>query len=368
MRALLACVLFGFVEASAQVKPPDPATFDQRGSKPDKSLLIGWLHSDVPREVAWAARFIARDAVKDLTPDLTQRLASYQPGDSLGDAAIQAVADALIQLHVPVPADVAMNLWPKFPALTMILLARADNNRAALMKILESAEDDEVFLAAGSLLAASPPPGFARALLDRMTVRISFFVIDPGQERSLQEMQILALRVKEHVEPAVSPDFSTWPRIREYWLSAESHDGELLADGVESVRALYRGGTSYLPVKIGKCTGNRVDGYASSLLTQIAGQPRLSSSVIVPLDSAKTSLSKLIDDFLTQENRAFDELIEALVKHGRLTADEAKMAVLHVDASVQDHRQSKGGGLPTLPDVTRFRMVACGSFATCEKF
>lgn len=76
------------------------------------------LASGQPRDIAWAAFIIARESRHELAPNLAALLAAYQhrgPTEDRAtvppeDAAIEAVADALIQLQANLPAATVMHL------------------------------------------------------------------------------------------------------------------------------------------------------------------------------------------------------------------------------------------------------------------
>src|ERR1700734_2457763 len=86
------------------------------------------LASGQPREIAWAAYDAARQNRRELIPDLISLVSTYRRGSLKNamvvppeDAAIEAVADALIQLGAKAPSSAVMHLYPRFPAVTMIL-------------------------------------------------------------------------------------------------------------------------------------------------------------------------------------------------------------------------------------------------------
>lgn len=131
--------LHGFFSAFGQA--PDT-------SRPDRGLeeLKQSLASGQPREIAWAAYDAAHQKRQELVPNLISLISSYQRGSVVNaivvppeDAAIEAVADALIQLRAKVPGNVIMRLYPKFPAPAVILLSRASDNTAPLLEIFQTA-------------------------------------------------------------------------------------------------------------------------------------------------------------------------------------------------------------------------------------
>jgi hypothetical protein len=144
------------------------------------------LGSGQPRDTAWAAYSVARQGRQDLIPNLAALIASYQ-AVPLQDrnsvppevAAIEAVADALIQLEARLPAATIMHLYPQFPAQTMILLSRSPDSTAAVLEIFQTTHSGYLWLAAGNLRAVHPPvpPGFARSLLSGFVAKFVFWVV-----------------------------------------------------------------------------------------------------------------------------------------------------------------------------------------------
>jgi hypothetical protein len=144
------------------------------------------LASGQPRDIAWAAYSVARQGRQDLIPNLAALIASYQavpPKDHNSVppevAAIEAVADALIQLEARLPAATIMHLYPQFPAQTMILLSRSPDSTAAVLEIFQTTHSGYLWLAAGNLRAVHPPvpPGFARSLLSGFVAKFVFWVV-----------------------------------------------------------------------------------------------------------------------------------------------------------------------------------------------
>jgi len=99
------------------------------------------------------------------------------------DAALVAVLDALICLHVDVPTNQAEALYAKFPVQALVLLSRShEDTGQALLEILDSTKSVIEWLAAADLLAAKPPAGFAARLLKAIAIDATLRVLDPGQE------------------------------------------------------------------------------------------------------------------------------------------------------------------------------------------
>jgi hypothetical protein len=141
-------------------------------------LASSWITESSAKHRAWAAQSIMHFRFESLYPELLARLSEFQPSDSgkftgsEDELAMESIADAIIRSDLKPAAADARKLYPQFPALAMILLARApDDRQAALWSIFERAQVPEVWLAAANLLANEPPPGFVSKLLDDLDVR-----------------------------------------------------------------------------------------------------------------------------------------------------------------------------------------------------
>ncbi len=102
----------GVCQAGQQL--PDPATYRPANAAEAARLQEQWLHSEDPRWVAWAAELIAEDGRRDQIAGLIAQINRLPSMNAKSPAAIPdamlAVADALIQLHARVPADVVVKL------------------------------------------------------------------------------------------------------------------------------------------------------------------------------------------------------------------------------------------------------------------
>jgi hypothetical protein len=196
------------------------------------------LTSGKPREVAWAAYTIAREKHRQLIPNLIALVASYREvsfdeSDVPPEvAAIEAVADALIQLHADLPAEIIMHLYPQLPAQTIILLSRASDNTAPLLEIFRTTPYRDLWLAAGDLLAVHPPPGFARSLIEGFTASFVFQVVTPPDQADRSKggggCASDSFMTREDA-------FIDWPKTRMYALMTHGSPLNVFAPGIHPV-------------------------------------------------------------------------------------------------------------------------------------
>jgi hypothetical protein len=203
---------------------------------PSYDTAANWILDQDPRLQAWAAELIAQHHFTALYPELLTALhelhgsASEKFAGRPEELALEAVADALIKADVPVPAREARGLYPKFPALAMILLSRSpDNNHAELISILDETKTGEVWLACANLLALTPSAEFVIRQLDEFQVFLRVLVFEPGQGGGISYGDYYTIS-----EPALQiPD--NWPAISSYSLQVAKSGGTVIASGVNSI-------------------------------------------------------------------------------------------------------------------------------------
>ena len=149
---------------------PDPATYRPANAAEASRLQEQCLHSEDPRRVAWAAELIAEDGRREQIAGLIAQINRLPSMNAKSPAAIPdamlAVADALIQLHARVPADVVVKLPYGSTPQQLILLAGSPDGRDPLMRIFERTAVPLEWLAAANLIAEAPTADFARSLLN----------------------------------------------------------------------------------------------------------------------------------------------------------------------------------------------------------
>jgi hypothetical protein len=335
----------------------DRSKIDALGADKAYDLAANWILDQDPRLQAWAAELIAKHQFTPLYPEMLTALNELQSDPSgkfagtTEELALEAVADAIIKVGVPVPATDARRLYPKFPALAMILLSRStDDNRSALLSILGEAKAGEVWLACANLLARNPSPEFVIQLLDEFNifVRILVFdrVIDGGMSfgdcYSISEASS-GLRITE-----------TWPAISIYSLQVAKSGGTVIASGLNSVSFTSRITADPDPWKGRSCGGPDIQELRRDLILQLSG-----------IDPAKTGLRAVIlrdilrktDDqyrqdavgIIQEQTQAFAEVLGQLQSQGLITQTQAAERLLHMRVHIIPPRS--GSPLPALPEL-----------------
>jgi hypothetical protein len=233
---LLAVTVLAVVSYASGQRPGAP-DFEQLSSADAFALTPQWLLNGDPGQRAWAAYWIGRDRQESEIPLLRDALENYEGSAALGssdwsddDRAFLVVLDTLIQLNADVAPDLLAGLYTKFPASTLILLARSgEDARGALFDVMDNAKSRTDWLTAADLLAANPPGGFAARLLSAISMYATIHVLSPGQGWGSGGASSCC---------GASPGAprQNWPPVGAYRLSVQpSADAELLAPGENPV-------------------------------------------------------------------------------------------------------------------------------------
>jgi hypothetical protein len=176
--------------------------FAHLAGPPSENEIEGWLLRGNSRAVAWGANYAVATGNRALVPTLLSLADRWQPIASLSPDsdpppslatdqfdqrdAMAAVLDALIHLHVLVPASTLRNLAADFPNYVAILLARPplEESRALSLELYHSepkiSGEHNLQYVSAVLLAQSPPPGFVADLFAGIQNRATIFVTRPG--------------------------------------------------------------------------------------------------------------------------------------------------------------------------------------------
>lgn len=199
--ACLRCLVF--VTVFGQAFGQD---FSPPAKPPSESTIETWLLSKDPQSVAWGAQYAFAAGDQALGPVLISLAGSWQsPAGSDPDAdhpdglapdrlavdqrdAMAAVLDALIQMHVHVPAGTLRNLSADFPNYVAILLTRLPLEESQSLDFEfyrsepKSRSEHNLQYVSAVLLAQTPAPRFAAELFSDIHNRATIFITKPGSK------------------------------------------------------------------------------------------------------------------------------------------------------------------------------------------
>jgi hypothetical protein len=214
-----------FVSSLIAQQPPesDPGALLQADGQRRTEWASKWLHSDDPLRVAWGAWLAQHDHEKSLCPLLIEKAVAYQPVDASAfyqpqerdrHDALLVVLDALIELDAAVPVTETRKLYPEFPAQSLILLVRSqEDSTSALLDIAANAKANWNWLAAGNALAKSRAAGFAALLLSRFTQHMTVSVVSPGYAPGYN------MGWGSECSFSLAAPKTGWPAVGLYWLT-----------------------------------------------------------------------------------------------------------------------------------------------------
>src|SRR5262245_18852113 len=151
-----------------------------------KNKVEQLIQSASTRDRAWAAYFIGEYKLEEFAPALIKLLNPNQLDPEWEDGFVyRAVLDSLIRLDISAPSDSLMPLYKRFPAQTLIILARSPfKNSEALLSIAEHPGSEACWVAACNLLAESNAHGFAAFLLKSVKIKVEITVSEKGNTMS----------------------------------------------------------------------------------------------------------------------------------------------------------------------------------------
>ncbi len=319
------------------------------------------LASGQPRDIAWAAYSSARQSRRDLIPDLAAIIASYR-AVPLKDrtsvppevAAIEAVADALIQLEARLPAVTIMHLYPQLPAQTIILLSRAPDSAAALLEIFQTTPSRDLWLAAGNLLAVHPPvpPGFARSLLSGFVAKFVFRVVPQSDKTEYSDYGSGCAS-----DFLMVPDqaFADWPKARMYRLTTGDDPPNVFAPGIHPVGFAYWETTDYRDDSWADsdCSPGKDRPWRTGLLAELLG--KLQDDL--PIDAETQEIIHFhsvaeyrdyVENAVEEQARGLGTVVEGLVQSGALSRDDSAGIQLKCRIEVHDERPLPRAKLPSV--------------------
>jgi len=311
-----------------------------------------------PWDIAWAAENAAAQHRVAIIPELARLVEDYQTQPDIGaqptspeTAAIEAVADALIQLQAKLPAATVMHLYPDFPAQTIILLSRSPDNADALLQIFQTTHEPARWLAAGNLLSLQPSPEFVRAVLADISVRFTFEVIPPGAE-AFGLGSGGGSGGSSYV--VVNDLYENWPKARTYALVTSETVPDIVAPGIHPVgfrsweNTDYRdhgASDDYRPGTNKDWAIGLVAQMQHETLSEMALKPEITHVLPYTSDEDFLAGTKTIID---GQSAAFHDVLEWFVQANLLSIQDSTELHLKCRIDVNDLRQEPLSALPVI--------------------
>jgi hypothetical protein len=273
-------------------------------------------------------------------------------------AAIEAVADALIQLQAVLPGDVVMHLYPQFPAQTIILLSRASDNTAPLLHIFQTTSSRDLWLASGNLLALHPPPEFVRSLLNDVVETFTFRVVAPSDQT---EPSRIGSGCAGDFLMSHDPAFADWPKARMYRLITSERESRLIASGrpqnvfAPGIHPVVYSTWETIDYRDswgdGDCSPGKSKYWRTGLLAQLQGKNLDDFPLKTETDetirySSATSFENSVQATIEKQSGAFRDVVASLVQSGLLSAGDEFALQLKCRIQVQDARPGPREELP----------------------
>jgi hypothetical protein len=368
----LCVVLSGLCGAQWQAKAQVQPTMPMQASEDD---MLQWLRGDDLRMVAWGAHFAARQQEQTMIPELTRLAESWQalppqqydaggnyvPGTAEQrerSDAMEAVLDALIQLHGTVSAEAVEGLLQDFTpqALTLFAFMSEPERTRLAMEVYATrrepgsvyewrqlAHDQMVHLAA-AILAQHPPAGFTASLLNEINVVLRVRVSD-GKKIPYALGGGGTCGDSSRLQAA-----SGWPHpwtyvVEERWHQENLQGMQVLVPGDPAITTRRAEGSS-------SCS--TLQWFSSAVRLRLAEQEtgtpggKLGTGTL-QYDNIRYPGMAAYDTALAivvrQHGAAFRELAAALEREGLLTPQEAATAAPTLRVQVLDERENKSDPL-----------------------
>jgi len=351
-----------------------PPKVDLPNPSPQQSIE-SLLASGDPRLVAWGAHNALVANRRDLIPDLLSLAAQWRPivrknpdawnaaddlpqEDLVRRDAMQAVLDTLIQMNVPVPADVLLSLAPEFGNDVAVLLSRMPQEQAiplALDFYHSTAERGSLGFVSTAMLALHPQPGFAADMLRSTDVYAFIMVVQPGK------MLGGAHGGPDCFAGGFGAPKQDWPLIGQYLVrggqppvEAKARGSAIpLVGGIEPTYAIreearhYRAGSCGTGVDLGREDRRRL---IAEMLGVGPEELPWQTEVSMNLEfHSPEQLNASIRRFIAEQQAKYRLTVAALLQRNLITPSEARTALPHLLLKIHDDRHDENAAAISKP-------------------
>jgi hypothetical protein len=309
------------------------------------------LRTGVARDVAWGAFRAGEYRLSECTPDLLAALDAPPQGDRLEQhAMLAALLDAAVQLRADVPPGIVRRYWDQWPVQAAILFsyAKSPDRDAVLLELLRSARGLR-WHAAANMLLLTRAPGFAAHLLSELRLVMRVTVSDEGNTASGGGTAGVSVGDGIGVNPSGFPPFAMY----RFEIGATAGDVVL----VSGPRTVYYSRTVEYRYQFGVSTveSGFSDANPLAYVLQLTGSTEslaLSARLRPSTSLAWKSGEQVVRDVAAARaelTRAYGQLVAALQRAKRLTADEAQRYTSPtIEVVLTDARTDRSQPLPQI--------------------
>jgi hypothetical protein len=318
------------------------------------------------RDKAWGAHSAAACRTPGLAEEIVAQLNRSNPDMSgrtiWGESqwAVNAMLDALIQLHQPLEASALTSIAKHFPTeATILMLQDAPKNRSLLATVREMPVSHSVWVAASNALARLRAAGFAAALLREVSLTTSVFVLDPGKTPHGSGGSGMLSNSNMQLPPG-------FPPVAVYWLTAEWADGEeLVSNGptpIYSQRTVIDPGMNRqinwpsdaycvrCKINCPECQRERAEYLAGLAQVPTSEVHRLIQPQLIVEWSTPAHVDAEISRGLAEQEAGIRRLVRLLASVGALHNSELGM-MFHIEIRTEDQRSDRSVPLTEYPAV-----------------
>jgi hypothetical protein len=295
---------------------------------------------------------------------LLSKIAEYEPASwrdlpydrREAHDAMLAMLDSVIQLGIAAPGEDATKLYLQFPAQSLILLSRTNEDvSATLMKIFQDPiVPPGAWLAAGNLMAQRGSAGFAAAVLGSMTVHVEISVVNKGASE-------LGGGTGGSISGQIPEPKRGWPEAGEYSVfncaCAAPEDASVLAAGVDPALYIRKVTPLYSAPPFTGVMGcadfdTLREHYLNGLLAADPEEPPVKAHAHVTFvwEGPAAYLAEL-NALIEKQKATFAEAARTLERSGRMSWDDATKISPKLDIVIWDQRGDGSGVLPQLSAV-----------------
>jgi hypothetical protein len=341
--AMLSLMLTQTAFPGQQPAAPQPEPADAQ--QPQVEQQLG---SNDPRIVAWGAYRAGVYALRGTVP-LLQRILESPPAATgrTRSVVVDAVLDALIQLHAHLQASSLSPYTDDRPVQSLLLLAQASDRDPMLVDFLTTTSGLRWYAAANMLLRERSPELTAH-LLETLHLNLTISVSDSDLSFGSGSGASAGIGCGIGENPVGYPPraiyrFEPFPDAGAIVLVTGPHTVYYS----RTVHAEFQYGVSYSDGG-GPTDDDRI-AYLQAMLPYPRNTGLRAEMGLTIRWSNAGALTQEVDMLRANAVRQYQSIVDELVRNGRLAPERATTLTPHIDVQLEDQRVDRSVALPTLP-------------------